>query len=84
MGSSRYGGQETTIKALHDIMLVHGMIIVGDGYFEKDCGHHGVCAQKPALADDNALNRAEILGKRMVEVCNATQSLRQFRVKEEL
>ncbi len=31
VGASKYGGQETTMKALHDIMLVHGMIIVGDG-----------------------------------------------------
>jgi multimeric flavodoxin WrbA len=81
VGSSKYGGQETTMKALHDIMLVHGMIIVGDGYFDKDCGHHGVSAQKPASGDDNAINRAEILGKRMVEVCKATISLRESRVQ---
>jgi len=36
------------MKALHDIMLVHGMTIVGDGYVGDDCGHHGVCAQQPA------------------------------------
>src|SRR5690554_128559 len=47
VGASRFGGQETTIKALHDIMLVHGMIIVGDGHYDTDCGHHGICAVKP-------------------------------------
>lgn len=77
VGGSKYGGQEATMKALHDIMLVHGMIIVGDGYIEKDCGHHGVIAQRPAQSDDFALTRVELLGKRMVEVCGATQSLRK-------
>ncbi len=69
VGGSKYGGQETTMKALHDIMLVHGMIIVGDGFIEDDCGHHGVCAQKAAEFDDLAIKRAEILGKRLVDVC---------------
>jgi len=69
VGSSKYGGQETTMKALHDSMLIHGMIIVGDGYGENDCGHQGVSSQRPAREDENAILRAEILGKRMVEVC---------------
>lgn len=77
VGSSKYGGQETTMRALHDIMLVHGMIIVGDGFAEKDCGHHGVIAQRPAQSDDFALSRVELLGKRMVEVCEATRALRR-------
>jgi multimeric flavodoxin WrbA len=77
VGTSKYGGQETTMKALHDIMLVHGMIIVADGYVEDDCGHHGVCAHRPAQNDEFAINRAGILGKRMVEVCGATASLRK-------
>lgn len=77
VGASRFGGQETTIRALHDIMLVHGMIIVGDGFGENDCGHHGVCGQKESSADQIALKRAEIVGKRMVEVCTATQGLRK-------
>lgn len=69
VGTSRFGGQETTMKALHDIMLVQGMIIVADGYGEDDCGHHGVCAQRPAAEDEFAIKRADILGKRLVEVC---------------
>lgn len=70
VGGSKYGGQETTVKALHDIMLVHGMIVVGDGYFEDDCGHHGVCAHSPADKDDFAIKRADILAKRIFEVCS--------------
>lgn len=76
VGGSKYGGQETTIRALHDIMLVHGMIIVGDGFIDDDCGHHGVCAERPANNDLFALKRAEILAKRLVEVCDSTKSLR--------
>jgi len=76
-GASKYGGQETTMKALHDIMLVHGMIIVGDGYRDDDCGHHGVSSQKPSEKDDFAAKRAGILAKRMFEVCQATLSLRK-------
>lgn len=77
VGSSKYGGQETALRALHDIMFVHGMIIVGDGYVEKDSGHQGVSAQRPAANDDCALERAELMGKRIIEVCRATESLRK-------
>lgn len=77
VGAAKYGGQETAIKALHDIMLIHGMIIVGDGFIDDDCGHHGVCAQKPSESDGFALKRAGIMAKRMVEVCEATKELRQ-------
>ncbi|MCX8131773.1 MAG: flavodoxin family protein [Clostridia bacterium] len=77
VATSKYGGQETTMKALHDIMLVHGMIVVADGFGEDDCGHHGVCAHRPAENDEFAVKRAEILAKRMVEVCGATMNLRK-------
>ncbi|MFZ5967222.1 MAG: flavodoxin family protein [Bacillota bacterium] len=76
VGASKYGGQETAMKALHDIMFVYGMLIIGDGYFEDDCGHHGVSAQRPAVDDEFALKRTEILAKRMVEVCKATTAIR--------
>lgn len=76
-GASRFGGQETTIRAMHDIMLVHGMIIVGDGYYEDDCGHMGAAAQRPAEEDDNAIQRSRIIGKRIFEVAQATTKLRK-------
>ncbi len=76
VGTSRFGGQETTMKALHDIMLVQGMLLIGDGYADDDCGHHGVCAVRPANADSFAMQRAEITAKRLVEVCEATAGLR--------
>ncbi len=76
VGAARFGGQETTVRALHDIMLVHGMMVVGDGHAEHDCGHQGVCGQRPAGEDTWALGRSEILAKRICQVAQATQALR--------
>ena len=66
VGASKYGGQETTLRALHDILMVHGMVIVGDGHPDFDAGHHGVCAQKPAADDEFALRRAKVLAEKIV------------------
>ncbi|MDD2619338.1 MAG: flavodoxin family protein [Syntrophomonadaceae bacterium] len=76
VGASRFGGQETTIRAIHDMLLIQGMITVGDGYYQDDCGHMGGAAQRPAEGDDNAINRCRILGKRIFEVADATRKLR--------
>lgn len=75
-GASRFGGQENTINALHDMFLVQGMLIIGDGYYEDDAGHFGCASQKPSAEDLPAINRAKILGKRIVEVAEATRKLR--------
>jgi multimeric flavodoxin WrbA len=76
VAASRFGGQETTIRAIHDLMLVQGMILVGDGHREFDCGHHGVCAQQPSQDDTNAIGRVRILARRIVEAAMATRDLR--------
>jgi multimeric flavodoxin WrbA len=68
VGASRFGGQETTIRALQDIMLIHGMVIVGDGYKDNDCGHQGVCGQGPVENHEFAIKRVEILANRLVEL----------------
>jgi multimeric flavodoxin WrbA len=65
VGAARFGGQETTVKALHDMLLIQGMSIVGEGLEDADAGHQGVCAQKPAEKDAYALERAAILGRRL-------------------
>jgi multimeric flavodoxin WrbA len=65
VGAARFGGQETTVKSLHDMLLVQGLSIVGDGTGDSDAGHHGVCAQKPAEQDSFAIDRAHILGRRL-------------------
>lgn len=77
VGAGRFGGQETTIRALHDMMLVQGMLIIGDGHFSSDPGHHGVCAQKPAEDDGEALARLNVLTQRIVQVAQATKVLRK-------
>lgn len=76
VGAARFGGQETTLKALFDMMLVQGMIIIGDGHRSGDAGHQGGCAQQPAVEDENAAKRVLLLARRMVEVARATTELR--------
>lgn len=76
VGGARFGGQETTIKALYDMMIIQGMVIVGDNNRAAP-GHHGVCAQKPSASDKNALKRAAILGECIVEAAAATRGLRK-------
>lgn len=76
VAGARFGGQETALRAIHDMMLVQGMIVVGDGLRDFDCGHQGVCAHSPASQDENAIRRMEILARRIVEVARATEGLR--------
>ena len=76
VGGARFGGQETTIRALQDMMLIQGMMVVGDGHHTADSGHQGACAQKPALEDEFGLSRVKILARRIVEVASVTGSLR--------
>ncbi len=67
VGASKYGGQETTTMAIHNILMVHGMSIVGDGHKEQSAGHFGVSAQKPAEKDQDAIDRIKVLAKRLME-----------------
>jgi len=76
VGNARYGGQETALRAIHDMMLCQGMTVVGDGFSEDDAGHQGACAQEPAGEDAQALKRVQALAKRVVEVARATRGLR--------
>ncbi|MDD5748194.1 MAG: flavodoxin family protein [Actinomycetota bacterium] len=67
VGAARFGGQETTLRAIHDILLVHGMVIIGD-CSSSGAGHQGVCASAPAQEDKFALGRARILAEGIVEL----------------
>jgi len=80
VGGSSYGGQETTVQAIHHMMLIQGMLVAGDGYFENDCGHMGVMAKRPSSEDRYALERVAILAKRVVEVARATRNIRMDRI----
>ncbi len=75
-GASRFGGQENTIDAIHDMFLVQGMLIIGDGHHTDTPGHFGCASQKPSTDDTYAIARARILGKRITEVARATKNLR--------
>ena len=77
VGNNRNGGQEGTIRSIHEMMLVQGMTIVGGGHADHDCGHYGVAAQRPAQEDKYALERTVIMAKRIYEVSLATKSLRK-------
>jgi multimeric flavodoxin WrbA len=84
VGGARFGGQETTVRALHDMMLVQGMTLVGDGHMSGDAGHQGVCTQQFVGNDQPANERARQVDKRMrllvhrvVEVARATAELRE-------
>ncbi|MGM0471611.1 MAG: flavodoxin family protein, partial [Bacillota bacterium] len=76
VGASRYGGQETTLQTMRNMMLVQGMTIVGDGNSNTDAGHYGAASQQDAAEDEQAHQRAEILSRRVCKVAEATQSLR--------
>jgi len=77
VGASRFGGQEGTLRAIHEMMLVQGMTVIGDGQRVHDCGHYGVAAHQPAWEDQSALERTIIMAKRLYEVGVATKSLRK-------
>lgn len=67
VGASRFGGQETTLRALQDMMLIQGMTVVAEGTLETDAGHQGVCSAAPSQEDKFAQKRAVILGKRLAQ-----------------
>lgn len=66
-GASKYGGQETTVRAIHDSMLVMGMSIVGDSDDEGGNGHFGVCAWQKDLDDEYTKNRIKATSLRLVK-----------------
>ncbi|MCK8815945.1 flavodoxin family protein [Natroniella sulfidigena] len=68
VGASRFGGQETTVRALQDMMMVQGMIVVGDGTVEDGAGHQGACGQMEVKIDQQAQQQAMVLGKRVARV----------------
>ena len=65
-GHSKFGGQETTIRALHDMALVQGMEIIADGSLEFDAGHHGIASSGNAKEDEYAIHRCKVLASRIL------------------
>ena len=69
VGGSRNGGQETTISTIHDFLLIHDVIIVGDGAPLAHYGGTGVGGPKEASeCDEVGLQTSRNLGKRVAEL----------------
>lgn len=69
VGGSRNGGQETTISAIHEFMLIHDVIIVGDGAPLAHYGGTGVGgAKEEAGSDEVGLETSKNLGGRVAEL----------------
>jgi len=81
VAAGRFGGQETTLRAMQDMMYCQGMTVVGDGFIDNDSGHLGACAQRWAKDDQDGLKRTRILARRVFEVAQATVSLRAHRAQ---
>ncbi len=72
VAGARFGGQESALRAMQDMMMIHGMSIINDGSKSSQIsGHLGVCAQKPAREDEYAIKTAKIMGERIVESASA-------------
>lgn len=67
VGASIFGGQETTIRTMHDMMLVQGMTIVGDG-FGDNMGHYGAAMLRPAAQDGEGNKCLERTVLRLLEL----------------
>lgn len=67
VGATKYGGQQSTLRAIQDCCMVLGFSIVTDASTELGCGHFGLSAQKPAEEDSYAAARIPVLAKRMCQ-----------------
>jgi multimeric flavodoxin WrbA len=69
VGGSRNGGQESTISTIHDFLLIHDAIIVGDGAPMAHYGGTGVGGPKGDTAKDEVgIETSKNLGKRVTEL----------------
>jgi len=69
VGGSRNGGQESTIAAIHDFLLIHDAIIVGDGAPLAHYGGTGVGSAVGDIKNDEiGIETSKNLGKRVTEL----------------
>ncbi len=67
VAGARNGGQETAVRAMHEMLLVHGVAVVSDSSLESGCGHYGVTAQGPYEEDAKQIDRTRILAEGIVD-----------------
>jgi len=69
VGGVRHGGQEYALQAIHTAMLVHDMVVVGDG---RPTAHFGAALwssdETGVSADEAGLETARNLGRRVAQV----------------
>ncbi len=69
VGGSRNGGQELTLRAIHNAMLIHDMVVVGDGNPTAHFGGTGWQRVPDGLENDaESLDTFRSLGKRVAEM----------------
>ena len=69
VGASRNGGQETTIRDIHNFMFIHSMIVVGDGDPTAHYGGTGVGGDvEDCKRDEIGIETSRNLGKKVAEV----------------
>ncbi|HID47474.1 MAG TPA: flavodoxin family protein [Methanothermococcus okinawensis] len=69
VGAARNGGQETTIKDIHNFMLIHSMIVVGDSDPTAHYGGTGVGAHlEDCKRDEIGIETSRNLGKKVAQV----------------
>jgi multimeric flavodoxin WrbA len=77
VGASRNGGQETTISAMHEFLLIHDAIIVGDG---APLAHYGGTGMGGVVGDtkqdEHGIETSINLGKRVAELATKLISSR--------
>lgn len=63
VGGSSYGGQETVLHSMQNMLQVQGFNLFNDSDVEWDAGHFGICANRPAKQDEGAKKRIEIMAE---------------------
>lgn len=73
LGGSRNGGQELTLQNIHASMLIHDMIVVGDGHQTAHFGGAGWANVAGGLQEDaTSIETFRNVGKRMAELIRLT------------
>lgn len=68
IGGSRNGGQDLTLQNIHASMMIHDMIVVGDGFQTAHFGGAGWANVPGGLEEDpHSVDTFRNLGKRMAE-----------------
>lgn len=69
VGASRNGGQETTCSAIHEFLLIHDAIVVGDGSPLAHYGGTGAAGPAGDVKNDEiGIETSKNLGKRVTEL----------------